>query len=320
MKPPFPPPEFHVEPADYALDFKDLRAVREPVFVHEQKVPIELEWDELDPQSRHVIARDADHQPIGTGRLTPERKIGRMAVLREWRGKGVGEALLRRLIDEARSRGWPEVTLHAQVGAIGFYENFGFIAFGEEYEDAGIRHLDMRLMLVPEAAQTMPTLRRSEAPREIDGLEDVLKASSDLVAQARRELLIYTRDLERILYGQPLLLESAKRFAIAGHGGIVRIIVQEPGLAQKMGHPLLELAQRLPSVFQFRVPCDPEDFNYPSAFVVNDCSGYLFRSLGSRFEAEWSPNLPARCRQLQEHFSRVWERCRPCTEFRALAL
>jgi predicted GNAT family N-acyltransferase len=62
---------FRVEPADYVVDFQDLRSVREPVFVVEQNVPLDLEWDELDPKCRHVIARDDQHRPIGTGRLTP---------------------------------------------------------------------------------------------------------------------------------------------------------------------------------------------------------------------------------------------------------
>ena len=70
--------DFRVEPADYKVDFHDLRAIREPVFVVEQQVPLDMEWDELDPQCRHVIARDELHRPIGTGRLTPEHKIGRM--------------------------------------------------------------------------------------------------------------------------------------------------------------------------------------------------------------------------------------------------
>ena len=125
---------FRVEPADYTVDFADLRAVREPVFVVEQQVPIEEEWDDLDPQCRHVIARDAANRPIGTGRLTPERKIGRMAVLAEWRGKGVGDALMEALMDEARALGWPEVSLNAQTHAIPFYARHGFEVFGEEVE------------------------------------------------------------------------------------------------------------------------------------------------------------------------------------------
>ena len=96
-----PTPGFRIEVVDYAQAQDELRAVREPVFVQEQQVPLEEEWDALDPLCRHVIARDESGQPIGTGRLTPERKIGRMAVLRDWRGKGVGDALLSALMAQA---------------------------------------------------------------------------------------------------------------------------------------------------------------------------------------------------------------------------
>ena len=77
---------FHVETIEYASGLAELRTVRETVFVQEQQVPIEEEWDALDPLCTHVIARDAAGQPIGTGRLTPEHKIGRMAVLRDPQG------------------------------------------------------------------------------------------------------------------------------------------------------------------------------------------------------------------------------------------
>ncbi|MCA1714179.1 MAG: GNAT family N-acetyltransferase, partial [Gammaproteobacteria bacterium] len=105
MKPDTSQP-FRVVPVDYQAALPELRAIRETVFVHEQHVPLEEEWDALDPQCVHVIARTMDGIPIGTGRLTPEHNIGRMAVLREWRGKGVGDALLGALIDQARQRGW----------------------------------------------------------------------------------------------------------------------------------------------------------------------------------------------------------------------
>ena len=144
-----PQADFRVEPADYTVDFKDLRSIREPVFVVEQQVPLEEEWDALDPKCHHVIARDAQNRAIGTGRLTPEHKIGRMAVLPEWRGKGVGEALLLALIEKARELGLREVTLNAQVGALGFYEKFGFAPYGERFEEAGIEHQAMRLELEP---------------------------------------------------------------------------------------------------------------------------------------------------------------------------
>ncbi|MFN5703157.1 MAG: GNAT family N-acetyltransferase, partial [Gammaproteobacteria bacterium] len=108
-------PDFRVIEADYTRDLPRLRAVREPVFVMEQQVPLDLEWDTIDPDCRHVLALDAEDRPVGTGRLTPQHSIGRMAVLPDWRGKGVGDALLIQLIALARDAGWPSVSLHAQV-------------------------------------------------------------------------------------------------------------------------------------------------------------------------------------------------------------
>lgn len=316
-------PDFRVEPADYHADLDDLRAVREPVFVVEQNVPLELEWDELDPVCHHVIARDAQHRPIGTGRLTPEHKIGRMAVLRDWRGKGVGDALLAALIEQARVLGWSSVSLNAQVSAVGFYEKFGFLAYGDDYEEAGIQHRSMRLALAPVApAGRAPAVARGPSQRavEFDGIDAAVDATRRLLLDARRELVLYTRDLEHALYARPVIVEAFKQFAVSGRGGVARILVQDPVLAQRQPHPLLALAQRLPTAFQFRTPVDPEDMQYASVYLANDRDGYVFRLLGSRFEGDWSPALPARNRQLNEHFGRIWERCRPCSEFRALGL
>jgi predicted GNAT family N-acyltransferase len=316
---------FRVEPADYAIDFKDLRAIREPVFVLEQQVPLEEEWDALDPQCQHVIARDAEHRPIGTGRLTPERKIGRMAVLRAWRGKGVGEALLLALVERARALGWPEVSLNAQVGALGFYEKFGFAPYGARFEEAGIQHQAMRLALAPVAvAVAAPSPARprpaSVRPDDYEGLEGTLKAVRTLANAARRDLVVYTRDLEPAVFADPGVVDAIKAFAITRRGGTVRILLQDPASVQRQPHPLVALAQRLPSSFAFRTPQDAEELQYPSVYVANDADGYLFRLLGSRHEGDWSPALPGRSRQLMEQFQRSWERARPTTELRSLAL
>ena len=321
---PLPSADFRVEPADYSVDFKDLRAVREPVFVVEQNVPLELEWDDLDPHCHHVIARDNQHQPIGTGRLTPDHTIGRMAVVREWRGKGVGDALLQALIEKARELGWTEVSLHSQVDAIGFYEKSGFSVYGERYMEAGIPHQSMRLALPPRAAPAGRPAAVARGPSgrpiDIDSLAVVIEATRTLTIDARRDLVIYTRDLEHAVYGHPAVVEAFKQFAIAGRGGVARFLVQDPVTAHAEPHPLLSLAQKLSSAFEFRTPQDPEYLHYPSAYVANDRDGYLFRLLGSRYEGEWCESLPARSRQLNEEFRRVWEHCRPCTEFRALGI
>lgn len=120
--------------------------IRLAVFVEEQGVPPELEIDEMDAQCLHALAFE-DGRAVGTGRLLPDGHIGRMAVLKEFRGKGAGGAILARLMGAAKSRGDREVLLSAQVHAVPFYREYGFAAFGEVYQEAGIPHQDMRRAL-----------------------------------------------------------------------------------------------------------------------------------------------------------------------------
>jgi predicted GNAT family N-acyltransferase len=122
-----------------------LRVIRETVFVHEQQVPVELEWDEFDEISLHALALSPQGAPIGTARLLPDGHIGRMAVLKEWRGKGIGGAMLLRLLEASKRQGNKKVILNAQTPAIQFYAKFGFIVTGEEFMEAGIPHVKMVL-------------------------------------------------------------------------------------------------------------------------------------------------------------------------------
>ena len=140
---------YSVRAVAWAISRAQLRAVRWKVFVEEQQVPEELEWDEEDERSAHVLAVAADGIPIGTGRLLPDGHIGRMAVLREWRGKGVGNALMRLLLRMALDKGHGVVKLHAQTHAAGFYAKHGFVAEGEQFMEAGIPHIVMALSLPP---------------------------------------------------------------------------------------------------------------------------------------------------------------------------
>jgi len=148
------PAAFTLVDADYGADLEHLRAVRETVFVQEQRVPLALEWDEQDPQARHVLALNSDGQPIGTGRLTGDGRIGRMAVLAAWRGRGVGSALLLHLVELARAKGMACVELHAQVSAIDFYAGHGFHAWGEPFDEAGIQHRHMRQVLAAQGSSS----------------------------------------------------------------------------------------------------------------------------------------------------------------------
>ncbi|WP_240906149.1 GNAT family N-acetyltransferase [Thermomonas sp. HDW16] len=297
---------FRVQLVDFTTALAELRAVRDEVFVGEQGVPVELEHDALDPLCTHALARLLDGTPIGTARLTPERHIGRMAVRAPWRGRGVGDALLQALVEEARKRGWPEVRLNSQASAIGFYDRHGFRPEGERFMEAGIEH------------QTMS--RTLSGPQRIDTREAAIKSAIRAIDGARRKVWIRSFDLESWLYADAGVLQALRHFATGGRGNEVCVLLHEAAAPQRAHAPLLALAQRLSSIFQFRELVDPVDRNDPAAFIAADGGGYYLRNLGQRIEGEAERHAPARVRQLRSGFDDAWERSRPVSEYRALGI
>ncbi len=130
--------------AHWPEDANALHTVRQAVFVEEQKVPAELEWDQLDDKALHILALSADGTAIGTARLLPSGQIGRMAVLSSWRGKQVGTLMLKRILELCDTEA-PPPYLNAQQHAAGFYRRFGFRETGYPFEEAGIPHIRMEL-------------------------------------------------------------------------------------------------------------------------------------------------------------------------------
>ena len=117
--------------------------VRFDVFVNEQRIPAEEEVDALDPVCLHAVI-ELDGQAVATGRLCPDGRVGRMAVLKNYRGQGLGKEILIALVLAAAQRGLSQTYLHGQAQAIPFYEKFGFVAEGPEFHEAGIAHRLMR--------------------------------------------------------------------------------------------------------------------------------------------------------------------------------
>ena len=135
---------FRVALADWWSDTDAIRHVRTAVFVAEQGIPAALEWDGLDADCDHVLVRAAGGLPVATGRLMADGRIGRMAVLSPWRRRGIGTLLLEALLEQARACAMHEVYLHAQVEVAAFYRSAGFVAAGQPFTEAGIRHVSMR--------------------------------------------------------------------------------------------------------------------------------------------------------------------------------
>ncbi|MFE1836984.1 GNAT family N-acetyltransferase [Streptomyces sviceus] len=153
-------PAYEVRVAEDPADREACFAVRKEVFVGEQGVPEDIEYDAYDAVAVHVLAVREDGVPLGTGRLlfgdaaagktggdASVGSLGRLAVTRQTRGLGVGAALVRAVEEAARARGLTAVDLHAQTQALGFYERLGYVAYGPEFPDAGMPHRAMRRVL-----------------------------------------------------------------------------------------------------------------------------------------------------------------------------
>ncbi|MBP9714539.1 MAG: GNAT family N-acetyltransferase [Sterolibacterium sp.] len=123
------------------------RQVRQTVFVEAQGIAAHLEWESADSRARHVVARDGDGRAVGTGRLLDDGRIGRLAVLPSWRGKGVGTLLLRHLMSLARTVHLQQIYLHAQLEAVPFYQASGFVLDGASFLEVGAPHVRMQRTL-----------------------------------------------------------------------------------------------------------------------------------------------------------------------------
>jgi predicted GNAT family N-acyltransferase len=299
---------FDVVMVDWARDEQraallDLRAT---VFIQEQKVPEQRERDGLDVDCLHVLARDEDGLPIGCGRLTPKRKIGRMAVLSDRRGQGVGVAMLRELISRARAMGWTEVALEAQTTAIGFYEREGFAAYGEVFYDAGLPHRSMRLSLRVDQVEPLPQ-------REVDALPAASRSDVDasrlrLLSDARHRLCLYLPSFVPDVYASVEELAEIRRVAISGRAAQIRVILHDPDAAMRNDHRLIALAQRLSSAIQIRTPVEEVDLAYASSYLLNDAGGYLFLPEADKPQGRGARNNRPGQVPLQQHFDEVWER------------
>jgi hypothetical protein len=147
-----------------------------------------------------------------------------------------------------------------------------------------------------------------------------VEVTRNIVLQARRALVIYSRELDPGLLDEPAVLDALRQLATRTGSVEIRILLHDAATPQRALAPLLPLAQRLPSVFAFREITDPADLPYPSAYIANDAGGWYFRPFANRFDGEAALVEPGRARQLRDAFAQVWERSRPCTELRKLGI
>ena len=298
--------EFSVRSAEWGPDTEALREVRTRVFIEEQKVPKDMEWDELDADCLHALALAGD-KPIGTGRLTPDGHIGRMAVLAEWRNRGVGAALLAHLMKAARQRGDTFCELNAQVRAIGFYERFGFHVQGGEFMDAGIPHRVMRL----DYAHPSGT--------KLSGFAELRDALLKLARSARQEFALYAPDLASRLTGTNELEAALKDLALSSRRGRIRLLVRDARAAAADGNPLLRLTGALPSRCALQQLC-PEDEAADDIYAFNDNGDSLYLAKPESATGVLVTGSPLAARDFQRRFDPLWERSEPAPDARRLQI
>ena len=136
----------NIQHADWAIVEREARHIRTAVFIEEQGITAEDEWDDQDTIALHFMVYD-EQKAIATARLLSNHSVGRVAVLSQYRGHGIGRILMQQIIAQAKIEKRPRLKLSAQVHAIHFYESLGFAVQGSEYLDCGIPHVDMTMIL-----------------------------------------------------------------------------------------------------------------------------------------------------------------------------
>ena len=134
----------HTQLGDWHALGEHARAIRTAVFVREQGIPAELEWDAHDAHGRHAVVFNRLGMPVACGRLLPDGLIGRVAVIQAMRGSFAGRLLMHGLMQEAKAAGHGHVDISAQQAVAGFYRKLGFVSIGPPYLEAGIAHMPMR--------------------------------------------------------------------------------------------------------------------------------------------------------------------------------
>ncbi len=324
--------EIHVVPVSWSSHSLPLRKVREAVFIEEQQVPRELEWDGEDESAHHFLAINEAGQAIGCTRLLTSGQIGRMAVLAEFRGTGIGKRLLAVAVEQAKQLGFRMVHLHAQTQAEPFYRKNGFLPVGEVFMEADIPHQRMELELpIPfesPGKTARPVLRddtpadRTEPVAELlnyRGVGDCAAGILEALRHPRRNLYIYSQTLDHALFDNPDVVDALSSFARSGPPVVLRLLITDTSPITSRGHRLLELARRLDSKIEIRRV--PDELAEPEAsFLTWDAEGYWLMPDYRAYSAQANHRDPVQANRLAERFNYFWERSSSDPELRLLRL
>ncbi|WP_162300032.1 GNAT family N-acetyltransferase [Kineobactrum sediminis] len=302
--------ELTLRVADWQEDLATLRAIREQVFIIEQAVPREIEWDDKDDTAVHILGTLGD-EPVACGRLLPDGKIGRMAVLAPYRGRGIGAAVLQALVDEAGKQGLDSVYLHAQAHAGDFYARGGFSTYGEPFLEADIPHIAMRMPLEP--GQTPGYVTRISYPQPFSDYAVTLCES------ANRELCILSPALDHRVFDNTELVSALSALARSTRHARIRILVSDHRPLIQRSNRLLALARRLPSSVILQQLDEHPDWK-GETLIIRDRNGVLYKPAESDSAAFYEPDSRAGAERQLLLFDELWRHSAPHIEFRSSLL
>ena len=312
-----------------------LQHIRKVVFIDEQEVPKELEWDGEDEDATHFLAVNELGEYVGCARLLPSGQIGRMAVLTEYRGTNIGAQLLTAAVAAAQEQGMRRAFLHAQSYAEAFYRKGGFVPYGDEFDEAGIPHIAMELKLpLPfevdeDISDVQPSVRPEPVretlttpetgPTRFHDHSDCLQALTQTIAQARRRLLLLNPFLDHDLFDRPPVAEAISQLARSAPRVEIKIIVFDTKLIVDRGHSLVELARRLDDNIHIRVLSEMANAE-TSSFVCADLDAYWLLPSYEQYEGISEQANPVTTARLVESFNQAWEKSVSSPELRTLRL
>lgn len=312
-----------VEQCDWATSHAVLMKIRRAVFIDEQGVAEAEEFGEEDSSAIHWIAYGTGNVAMGTARLFGD-KVGRMAVLKTHRQRGVGAALLRQVIRHAAKTGLDNIQLDAQLHAIPFYEKMKFETDGGVFDDVGIPHQHMTL-----AMKHFLSPRKAPPPTDIS-VEDrnhiTLNTADDFQAQATtlaqralRQIRIFSPSLDPNIFDNNELRNHLFNFASQHPHAEIHILVQNPQRLVQNSHRLLHLCHRLPSRVQIRT-FKPQSKTSHTEFMLIDQAGILYKQSPNRYTGYavcWSP---LEASELANEFDTLWNASQIDPELRNLPL
>lgn len=291
---------------------EQLYAVRRPVFIDELGVAPELEQDARDAGAQHLLIRDRDGRPLAGGRLSAAGQIGRVAVLPEWRGRGLGRVVMTELIRLAQRQRHDRLRVDARRETSGFFRRLGFRSCGAEFLEAGVARRPMRLALADWHPDRPPA-------QEISGTAEALAAALRLVADAGRGVDLYTPYVHPELFGSGAFAVALSDSVSEQPRRRFRLLLPPAAKWRYRCPPLAARLGRL-SALQLRYwpsaePRERSEFGY--AMLLGDSALMLLTELRG-CGGEFLPQGGRRRHKLGGFFNDCWERASADRELRPL--